>query len=45
MPLKKTILRIHSWLGLMSGLVVFILGITGCIYAFIDEVKPIAYRQ
>lgn len=45
MPLKKTILRIHSWLGLMSGLVVFILGVTGCIYAFIDEVKPVVYRQ
>ena len=29
----------------MSGLVVFILGITGCIYAFIDEIKSLVYRQ
>ncbi|WP_343746215.1 PepSY-associated TM helix domain-containing protein [Chitinophaga sp.] len=45
MPLKKTILKIHRWLGLASGLVVFILGVTGCIYAFIDELKPVVYRQ
>ncbi|MBV7530024.1 PepSY domain-containing protein [Chitinophaga sp. sic0106] len=45
MPLKKTILKIHSWLGLLSGLVVFILGITGCIYAFIDELKPVFYHD
>lgn len=45
MPLKKTILNIHRWLGLTSGLVVFILGITGCIYAFVDELKPVVYRQ
>ncbi|MBS0029268.1 PepSY-associated TM helix domain-containing protein [Chitinophaga sp. 22321] len=45
MPLKKTILKLHRWLGLTSGLVVFILGITGCLYAFIDELKPVVYRQ
>ncbi|WP_291910513.1 PepSY domain-containing protein [Chitinophaga sp. CB10] len=45
MPFKKTILKIHSWLGLASGLVVFILGITGCIYAFIDELKPVFYQD
>ncbi|QJB37153.1 PepSY domain-containing protein [Chitinophaga oryzae] len=45
MPFKKTILKIHRWLGLASGLVVFILGITGCIYAFIDELKPVVYKQ
>ncbi|RAJ79098.1 putative iron-regulated membrane protein [Chitinophaga dinghuensis] len=45
MPLKKTILKIHSWLGLLSGLVVFILGITGCIYVFMEEIKPVVYHQ
>lgn len=45
MPFKKTILKIHRWLGLTSGLVVFILGVTGCIYAFIDELKPVVYKQ
>jgi uncharacterized iron-regulated membrane protein len=42
---KKLIGKIHRWLGLLSGLVVFILGITGCLYAFIDEIKPLVYRD
>lgn len=29
----------HLWLGLSSGLVVFIIAITGCFYAFQDEIK------
>ncbi len=29
----------HLWLGLSSGLVVFIIAITGCIYAFQDEIQ------
>lgn len=29
----------HLWLGLSSGLVVFIIAITGCIYAFQEEIK------
>ncbi len=35
----------HLWLGLISGLVVFILGLTGCIYVFIEEIKPIVYQE
>ena len=42
---KKLIGKIHLWLGLSSGLVIFILGITGCLYAFIDELKPLVYRD
>jgi uncharacterized iron-regulated membrane protein len=42
---KKTIGLIHLWLGLASGLVVFILGITGCIYSFADELKSIVYKD
>jgi len=30
-------------MGLLSGLIVFILGITGCILAFVDEIKPLVY--
>lgn len=37
--LKKTILFIHRWLGFISGLVVFIVSITGCLFAFQDEVQ------
>jgi uncharacterized iron-regulated membrane protein len=43
--LKKIIGQIHLWLGLASGLVVFILGITGAIYAFQDEIKELVYKE
>jgi len=39
MKLKKSISRIHLWLGLSSGLLVFIIAITGCIYAFQEEIQ------
>lgn len=32
---------IHRWLGLTSGLVVFIVAITGCLYAFQSEIKAL----
>ncbi len=35
----------HLWLGLTSGLIVFILGITGCLYVFTDEMKAYFYRK
>lgn len=41
MSLKKTIGIIHLWLGLTSGLVVFIVSITGCVLAFEHEIKSI----
>lgn len=45
MKIKKLITQIHLWLGLASGLVVFILGITGAIYAFSDEIKDVVYQE
>jgi uncharacterized iron-regulated membrane protein len=39
MNFKKVILFIHRWLGFISGLVVFIVSITGCIYCFQDEIQ------
>ena len=45
MTIKKIIRQIHLWLGLASGLVVFILGITGAIYAFQDEIKELVYKD
>lgn len=41
MTFKKAIGKIHFWLGLSSGLVVFILAITGCIYAFQVEISDL----
>ncbi len=39
MTFKKIIQKIHLWLGLSTGLVVFIISITGCIYAFQQEIQ------
>jgi uncharacterized iron-regulated membrane protein len=42
---KKAIRKIHLWLGLASGLVVFIVSVTGCIYVFEEELKAWAYKD
>lgn len=39
MSIRKVIGRVHLWLGLASGPVVFIVAITGCIYAFQKEIQ------
>lgn len=46
-PFKKAILFIHRWLGFISGLVVFIVSITGCIFCFQDEIQDAvhSYRK
>lgn len=41
MQLKKAVNKLHLWLGLTSGLVVFIVAVTGCIYAFQEEIKDL----
>ncbi|MDD7886946.1 PepSY domain-containing protein [Flavivirga sp. 57AJ16] len=45
MKLKKTIRKIHLWLGLSSGIIVFILGVTGCLYVFEEELRPLVYAD
>lgn len=45
MTLKKVIGKIHLWLGLSSGLVVFIVAITGCIFAFEEELFNVLHRK
>ena len=35
---RKACAKLHLWLGLLSGIVVFIVCITGCLYAFKDEI-------
>jgi uncharacterized iron-regulated membrane protein len=41
MRLKKSIGKVHLWLGLSSGLLVFVIAITGCIYAFQAEIQEL----
>lgn len=38
---KKTVRNIHLWLGLTSGIIVFIIAVTGCLYAFQEEIQNI----
>ncbi|WP_089683829.1 PepSY-associated TM helix domain-containing protein [Catalinimonas alkaloidigena] len=39
MTLKRLIGSLHLWLGLASGLIVFIVALTGCLYAFQEEIQ------
>lgn len=39
MNFKKIIGKIHLWLGLSTGLVVFVVSLTGCLYAFQQEIQ------
>ena len=39
MTAKKVIGKLHLWLGLASGLVVFVVALTGCLYAFQAEIQ------
>jgi uncharacterized iron-regulated membrane protein len=42
-PFKKVTLFCHRWLGFISGLVVFIVSITGCLFCFQDEIQDAMY--
>lgn len=46
MTFRKAVGKLHLWLGLASGLVVFIVAVTGCLYAFKTEIEDLtqAYR-
>ena len=37
--MKKYLRKIHQWLGLISGLLVLIIALTGCLYAFQEEIQ------
>ena len=45
MKFKKVVRFLHLWLGLVSGLFVFLIAVSGCLYVFVDELKPIVYRE
>lgn len=39
--IRKTFLILHRWLGLTTGLVVFVVALTGCLYVFEEEWREI----
>lgn len=41
MRFKKLIGQVHLWLGLASGLIVVVVGLTGCIYVFQIEISSV----
>ncbi|WP_214225513.1 PepSY-associated TM helix domain-containing protein [Pedobacter sp. B4-66] len=43
--LRKIFFWMHKWLGLITGLVVLIVSITGCINVFSDELKEYFYHK
>jgi uncharacterized iron-regulated membrane protein len=43
--LKRLNAWLHLWLGLTSGLIVFIVSITGCLFAFQKEITELIYRN
>ncbi|MGJ1369359.1 PepSY-associated TM helix domain-containing protein [Sphingobacterium spiritivorum] len=43
--LRSAVLWIHKWMGIISGIVVLSLGITGCLYVFQEELKLLFYPQ
>ncbi|SHG30720.1 PepSY-associated TM helix domain-containing protein [Flavobacterium defluvii] len=42
---KNTIRQIHLWLGLASGLIVFIISITGFLYVFEEEIRDFTNKE
>lgn len=42
---RKVCHWIHLWLGLLSGIIVFTVSITGCIYVFQQELRDVFYRE
>lgn len=45
MTIKKVIGKLHLWLGLASGLLVFIIAITGCCWVFKEEIKSLTEEK
>jgi uncharacterized iron-regulated membrane protein len=43
--LKRLNAWLHLWLGLASGLIVFIVSITGCIFVFQQEISEVIYKD
>lgn len=36
---------LHLWLGLITGIVVLVVSLTGCVYVFVDEIKAVVYED
>uniref|UniRef100_UPI0025C529FF PepSY domain-containing protein n=1 Tax=Empedobacter sp. UBA6322 TaxID=1946446 RepID=UPI0025C529FF len=43
--LKKIFGKLHLWFGLVIGLIIFIVSVTGALYVFKDEFENIARKD
>ncbi|MFC4749574.1 PepSY-associated TM helix domain-containing protein [Flavobacterium branchiicola] len=43
--IKNVARQIHLWLGLATGIIVFIISITGCIYVFEEEIRSFSKEE
>jgi uncharacterized iron-regulated membrane protein len=43
--IRKAFFWVHKWLGLITGIIVLIVSLTGCINVFSDELKEYFYRD
>ncbi|HLR32149.1 MAG TPA: PepSY-associated TM helix domain-containing protein, partial [Fodinibius sp.] len=43
--LKKNLLIIHKWLGLLAGIFILIMGLTGSALVFDDEIEHFLQRD
>lgn len=43
--IKKIAAFLHLWLGLISGIIVFIVAITGCLFVFQHEISNLIHRD
>lgn len=42
---KRLFLWLHLWLGLLTGIVIVIVSLSGCLYVFSDELKELVYKD
>lgn len=42
---RKATRQIHLWLGLVTGLIVFIVSITGCLFVFQKEISDLVHKK
>lgn len=45
MTVRKIIGKVHLWLGFTSGIIVFVIAVTGCLYAFQAEIHALAGKS
>jgi uncharacterized iron-regulated membrane protein len=42
LTIKQSIRKVHLWLGFITGPIVFMIALTGCIYAFQEEIQDLS---